>query len=276
MEIGNKIRERRREEGLTQQGLAEKLDVTFQTVSSWERNETLPDVDKLESIADALHIPLSGLLSDNAVIPADRWQLHDRMFSEQHMYTFVKAAAVSLNMVQTLKALPFMKKCHKDQVRKGPEHIPYIYHPLMMACHALALGIHEDTILASALLHDVCEDCGIAPDELPMSEEIRKTVELLTKDPVNDDDKYYKAISENREATVVKVLDRCNNISTMAGAFSALKIAEYIDETEKYTLPLLNKMKTDYPEFYDAAFLIKYQMLTVLDSMKRMLVLNNQ
>jgi transcriptional regulator with XRE-family HTH domain len=67
MEIGNKIRERRREEGLTQQGLAEKLDVTFQTVSSWERNETLPDVDKLESIADALHIPLSGLLSDNAV-----------------------------------------------------------------------------------------------------------------------------------------------------------------------------------------------------------------
>ena len=43
MSIGSQIAKRGKELGMTQQELAESLDVSFQAVSSWERDEYLPD-----------------------------------------------------------------------------------------------------------------------------------------------------------------------------------------------------------------------------------------
>ena len=82
---------------------------------------------------------------------------------------------------------------------------------------------------------------------------------------------YYSEIGKNRLASIVKLLDRCNNISTMATGFNKKKMAEYIDETEKYILPLLNTVKHGYDEYVDAAFLLKYQMLSVMETLKRTL-----
>lgn len=41
----------------------------------------------------------------------------------------------------------------------------------------------DDTVLASVLLHDVCEDCGVKPEELSFFSPGRAVVALLTKDP---------------------------------------------------------------------------------------------
>ena len=45
--------------------------------------------------------------------------------------------------------------------------IPYINHPFTMACHALAMGLEDDELIAALLLHDVVEDCGVSAEELP-------------------------------------------------------------------------------------------------------------
>lgn len=74
----------------------------------------------------------------------------------------MKTYAAVKNMPQTSKVLPFAREAHSGQVRKGKDSVPYIYHPLLIACHALALGMDDDDIISTALLHDVCEDCGIA------------------------------------------------------------------------------------------------------------------
>ncbi len=90
----------------------------------------------------------------------------------------------------------------------------------MMACHAHALGIREDKILATILLHDVCEDCDVAPEELPFSEEVREAVKLLSfqvksgETRADAKKRYYAEIAGNRITRIVKILDRCNNIST--------------------------------------------------------------
>lgn len=76
-------------------------------------------------------------------------------------------------------------------------------------------------------------------------------------------------ITESRVATVIKVIDRCNNISTMATAFSRKKMVDYIDETEAFILPLLHILKERYPEHLNHAFLIEYQMCSLLESLKR-------
>ena len=205
----------------------------------------------------------------------DPWELHDRIFSEEHMYGFVERTAKKLDFTQTLTALPLMKKYHAGQRTKGSEAIPNIYHPLLMACHACALGLKEDELIATILLHDVCEDCGIEPSELDVNATVQEAVRCMTYKRLEGEtwktahDRYYETIGTNRLATITKVIDRCNNISTMMGTFSRKRMIEYINETEKYIMPLLDKLKFGYEgRYYDAAFLLKYHLLSVMDNDK--------
>ncbi|MCQ2508026.1 MAG: hypothetical protein MJ097_04480 [Dorea sp.] len=83
--------------------------------------------------------------------------------------------------------------------------------------------------------------------------------------------RYYERMKDNKIAAMVKLLDRCNNISHMATGFTRERMADYIDETEELVMPLLTHVKHNYPEYYNAVFLIKYQMASVMESLKRML-----
>ena len=195
-------------------------------------------------------------------------------FHPEKMYTYLRGYASALGMKNTLKALSFAREKHSEQFRKSGE--PYIVHPLTMACNAVSMGIKEDAVIATILLHDVCEDCGVSPDELPVGDGVQKAVALLTKmdcpemSKQESTDLYYVALRENRVAAMVKVLDRCNNISTMALGFTKDKIVQYIAETETYALPLLDHVKDTWPEYYNAAFLLKYHMKSILESLKRL------
>ena len=46
MTIGTNLRHLREERGLTQEQVADKMDVTFQAVSAWERDEYKPDIGR--------------------------------------------------------------------------------------------------------------------------------------------------------------------------------------------------------------------------------------
>ena len=62
MTIGSNIRKLRTAAGLTQDRLSERLFVTQQTVSNWERGTSRPDLDQLEAIAGALGTDVTALL----------------------------------------------------------------------------------------------------------------------------------------------------------------------------------------------------------------------
>lgn len=271
MGFGQRLAEARKSKNLTQAQVAEKLDISFQAVSSWERGETAPEIDKLADIAALYDITLDWLLagkSEVRVLADFQDSLSDRLFDEKRMYTYVKTYAAVKNMPQTSKALPFAREAHSGQVRKGKDSVPYIYHPLLIACHALALGMDDDDMISTALLHDVCEDCGIAAGELPVGDTVKEAVALLTKDGISGEAQYFERIAGNKIATMVKLLDRCSNVSGMAGAFSKEKMAEYIRETEDFIYPLLEKAKREYPEYSDQIFLIRYHMMSVVEAIK--------
>jgi N-acetylglucosamine kinase-like BadF-type ATPase len=61
--IGNRIRELRRQRGLTQIEFAKILSVSFQAVSSWERGITPPDIENLINIASYFGVLVDTLLS---------------------------------------------------------------------------------------------------------------------------------------------------------------------------------------------------------------------
>lgn len=188
------------------------------------------------------------------------------------LYAFVEKYVKSHNLEQSIKALPFAYEAHKNQLRKDKHcKVPYIAHPLLICCHAINMGLNDDYIIATALLHDVCEDCGYTIDELPVNESVRTAVGLLTKDDdvVAGSDKareYYANIANNKIAIIVKLLDRCNNISSMSYAFSEKKKQDYIDRTKKYVFPLFDKLLEIDPEYERYVWLIKYHMISVIDA----------
>jgi len=280
---GDKIRAGRTAQHMTQQQLADELHVTVQAVSQWENNKTQPDSDKLLHLARVLGITTDDLL-DEAVEDGQFWELSDRVFSEKNMYSKMRTFAQAEGLKQVFKALPYMREAHFGQtrypVRGSSVRVPYIIHPLLMACQAHALGIRDDTVLTVILLHDVCEDCGILPEDLPFSEEVRTAVALLTKDKKRFSElgkekaleEYYGKIRTNKTAMIVKCIDRCNNISDMALCFSPEKMKSYILETEDYIIPILDYIKEHYMEYNSAVYLLKYQMRSMMETQKVMLM----
>ena len=69
-QIGANIAAYRKQAGLTQAGLAEKLNYSDKAISKWERAESIPDVSVLKSIADLFGVTVDYLLHDgNTDIP---------------------------------------------------------------------------------------------------------------------------------------------------------------------------------------------------------------
>ena len=195
-----------------------------------------------------------------------------KTFAPEKMYTYIKGYATGTQMEQTLRALSFARAKHEGQLRK--DGAPYIIHPLTMACNALSMGIRDDAVIATILLHDVCEDCGVALSELPVNAAVRRAVELMTFTVMDGETKenaklqYYNMMLESHLATLCKLIDRCHNVSSMAGTFSKEKLTAYIEETRHYVLPLLRRAKVAYPNDSDVLFMLKYHICSVVDSIE--------
>ena len=266
---------------MTQDALAEKIGVTTQAVSKWENGHNLPDIENLMLIAEITNTPYSALLGVHGADGAEDLQIRARLFKEENMFTRMRTFAMTEKLNEMYHALGYMRERHIGQFRKPAkftaERVLYINHPLMMACQATAFGIRDDALLSAILLHDVVEDTGVTKDELPFCDEVKELVALvsfsvpegMTKKQAKDE--YYGRIAQNGKACMIKLIDRCNNVSTMAGAFNNRKMVSYITETEKHVLPLATVVKNNYPEFSDAAFLLKYHIISVLEAVKNLL-----
>ncbi len=271
MSLGSNIRRLREDKGFTQEQIADRMNVSFQAVSSWERDEYKPDLEKLLKLAEVLEVSLSALAEENRKI----FRTKEAIYNWEHMKTYVKTTARNFQMSDTLRAVDFASQAHEDQKRKKSD-VPYIYHPLNMACHALSMGIREDAVIAAILLHDVIEDCQKTADELPVSDEVKKIVLLVSHvktDEANREkvmDAYYDAIGKEPKAALVKCIDRCNNLTTMSWGLSRERIYRMISETEKYYPRLLKAIKSTV-EYDDAAWLLQYQIESMLDIYKRLM-----
>ncbi len=65
MNFGEKLYELRKEKKLSQEDVADKLNVTRQTVSKWETNQSTPDFDKVLPLCELFEISADELLSGN-------------------------------------------------------------------------------------------------------------------------------------------------------------------------------------------------------------------
>ena len=62
MEIGKKLKDARMKSGFTQETVAEKINVSRQTISNWENEKSYPDIISVIALSDFYSISLDDLL----------------------------------------------------------------------------------------------------------------------------------------------------------------------------------------------------------------------
>lgn len=82
MNMGKRITDKRKALGLTQQTLAEKLNISFQAVSKWENGTSYPDVTMLPGLASVLQTSVDSLLG----YPLQSLTEYDRIYNTDGYY----------------------------------------------------------------------------------------------------------------------------------------------------------------------------------------------
>lgn len=72
MQFSEKLFALRRKEGMSQEQLAERLDVTRQSVSKWESGTAMPELGKLISLSELFCVSVDYLVKDSMEKPEDR------------------------------------------------------------------------------------------------------------------------------------------------------------------------------------------------------------
>ena len=107
MTIGEKIMKLRSGMGISQEQLAEKLNVSRQSVSKWEMDQSLPQIDKIIMLCDLFGVSTDSVLIDKLPLPAQTTALKT---SKKYFGTdgFRGEANVDLTSMQAYKVGRFL------------------------------------------------------------------------------------------------------------------------------------------------------------------------
>nr|WP_172694695.1 helix-turn-helix transcriptional regulator [Staphylococcus capitis]QGN18888.1 Helix-turn-helix transcriptional regulator [Staphylococcus capitis] len=95
MELSKQIQKYRKEQNLSQEDLAEKIHVTRHTISNWERNKNIPDLNSLILLSQIFNTSLDHLVKGD--IKTMEHQLSNKHFNN---WTFVMGiSSISQNIV---------------------------------------------------------------------------------------------------------------------------------------------------------------------------------
>jgi (p)ppGpp synthase/HD superfamily hydrolase len=152
-----------------------------------------------------------------------------------------------------LEAFDFAKEYHTGMRKDG--YTPEFQHQIEICLFIMTLKEvrDEENTLIAALLHDVREDYDVPHDtiEKKFGKVAADAVEKLTKvfrGVKKDTQDYFNKVAECPIASIVKLADRINNVSSMVGVFTIKKQEDYIFEIKEYFLPLLKKVRGRFPD----------------------------
>lgn len=98
MEFNNRLYQLRKQKGLSQEELANRLNVSRQTVAKWEVGDSTPDMEKLIAMSDLFGVSLDNLVmgKEEAQIPAAGKSEFAAVISEKVLTDTNKKKAISV------------------------------------------------------------------------------------------------------------------------------------------------------------------------------------
>ena len=85
MTLGDKLKLLRTKKGMTQEALAEKLNVSRSAIAKWESNNGIPEITNLKQISQVLNVSLDELL-DNKICIGESEHKEENILSEYRGY----------------------------------------------------------------------------------------------------------------------------------------------------------------------------------------------
>ena len=106
MELGKRIAEIRKDNNLTQEGLAEICNVTRQTISNWENNKSYPDLETLVLISDTFDVSLDAMLKGDRKMVSEisKAQKHGKNFAIKIIVAVIAAIAIVLGGIYYIES----------------------------------------------------------------------------------------------------------------------------------------------------------------------------
>ena len=125
MNIGRTISALRQEKNMTQMELADRMGVSFQAVSGWERGRSMPDVSRLPELAELFGVPIARILGEETPLVDAAAAGTMEEYLQQHQVTpeELEQAAPVLKPEQLDTALPHVGKLKPEQIR---ELLPFL------------------------------------------------------------------------------------------------------------------------------------------------------
>lgn len=104
MDLGEKIRDQRKKAGLSQEQLAEKLNVSRQAITKWETNKGIPDISNLIALSDEFGLSLDELIKEDGAVK--KKIISDSSAKKWHILVIVYLLAI-------LAYIAYFVVCHK-------------------------------------------------------------------------------------------------------------------------------------------------------------------
>lgn len=195
---------------------------------------------------------------------------------------FMGMALIDDQYQDVVDALLFAEQIH-DGMRKDGK-TPEFYHQFSILGRALTL--HKlmsvpSQVYVAILLHDCPEDypsfIGEIKRRFPRHSD--NALALSKYEYVHRDfeaphvvqktmEEYMAQMANSPVLSIVKLLDRLHNLSTMLGVFTPEKITRYTKEVEEYFLPMLKKAKRNFPAQEAVYEIIKSDLNLILHTIK--------
>lgn len=174
---------------------------------------------------------------------------------------------------------------------------PEFQHQVSQAtfCRTLdSILMFPEETLAVIFLHDIVEDCEITMPEVALALEhkgtpddmLRRITSALVKmnnqygdgfvngekSPKKPKAEYYGAMILDPISSICKGMDRMHNHQSMNGVFDKEKMADYIDETNTYIIPMLKDARKEWSQQEAAYTNVKHILQTQIEWVQAILV----
>ena len=110
MSIKQRIRSIRAEQGISQEALAELLDVSRQTISKWENGQVRPSAENLARLSHALGVSVDALVKDDWIPPEPEVQIVEVPVSRSRNYRLWALLAAAVLVAGILVGALFFRK----------------------------------------------------------------------------------------------------------------------------------------------------------------------
>ena len=124
--LGEKIYELRKKSNMSQEQLAEKLNITRQTVSNWETNQTVPDAYQLKDLSNVFQVSADEILDiqkyenineiNNNILEKNKQYLQEKLSSVSYQTWIepIKLKSINQGIITLSVPMDFIARYLKD------------------------------------------------------------------------------------------------------------------------------------------------------------------